>query len=97
MKKKPTEQSASDELSAEYDLSKLKGRVRGKFAGQMANGYTVTIHHTDGTKTVKSFGPTQNPIVLDPDIKEYFPDSKAVNQALRALVRIADKRIKKTF
>ncbi len=96
MKKKINAQVENDELRPEYDVTKLKGRVRGKYAAHMANGYTVTIHNSDGTKTIKKFGPTQNPIILDPDVQDYFPDSKAVNQALRELVRIAGKRVKKT-
>ena len=35
-----------------------------------------------------------NVIVIDPDIKKYFPDHDAVNQALRSLVEII-KRQKK--
>ncbi len=32
-----------------------------------------------------------NVVVLDPDVAEVFTDSKSVNDALRALVRIARK------
>ncbi len=35
-----------------------------------------------------------NVIVLDPDLVERFPDSKAVNRALRSLVELADRRVK---
>ena len=31
-------------------------------------------------------------IVLSPDMAEVFPDSQAVNEALRTLVRISSKR-----
>jgi len=36
-----------------------------------------------------------NIVVLSPDVAEYFPDSEAVNAALRALVEIARKSMKK--
>jgi hypothetical protein len=36
-----------------------------------------------------------NIIVLSPDVAEYFPDSEAVNAALRALVEIARGSTKK--
>jgi hypothetical protein len=34
-----------------------------------------------------------NVVVLSPDVAEVFPDSEAVNEALRTLVRISGKRI----
>jgi hypothetical protein len=33
-----------------------------------------------------------NVVLLDPDIASVFPDSKSVNQTLRSLVRIAERR-----
>ena len=36
-----------------------------------------------------------NIVVLSPDVAEYFPDSEAVNAALRALVEIARGSTKK--
>jgi hypothetical protein len=34
-----------------------------------------------------------NVVVLSPDLAEVFPDSEAVNEALRTLVRISGKRV----
>ena len=34
-------------------------------------------------------------VVLDPDVAELFPNSEAVNDALRALAKIADRQRKK--
>jgi len=34
-----------------------------------------------------------NVVVLSPDVAEIFPDSQAVNEALRTLVRISGKRV----
>ena len=36
-----------------------------------------------------------NIVVLSPDVAEFFPDSEAVNAALRALIEIARKSTKK--
>jgi hypothetical protein len=35
-----------------------------------------------------------NVVVLSPDVAEYFPNSEAVNTALRALVDIAHKSVR---
>lgn len=35
-------------------------------------------------------------VTLDPDVAESFPDAAAVNDALRALIRIASQRAKKS-
>ncbi|HXU34046.1 MAG TPA: hypothetical protein VN851_26030 [Thermoanaerobaculia bacterium] len=35
-----------------------------------------------------------NLIILDPDLVERFPDSEAVNRALRTLVEVADRQVK---
>jgi len=37
-----------------------------------------------------------NVVVLSPDVAEFFPNSEAVNAALRALVDIARKGVKKS-
>lgn len=45
-------------------------------------------------KYVARYREGTNVIVLDPDLVERFPDSKAVNRALRTLVELADRRVK---
>jgi hypothetical protein len=35
-------------------------------------------------------------VMLEPDVWEYYPDSEAVNRALRALIAIAPKGRKQT-
>lgn len=42
-----------DEMLPEYDLSKLGRGVRGKHAEAMRQGYSVTVHHDDGTSTIR--------------------------------------------
>src|SRR5262245_7929009 len=88
--KKLSEKKSSeinDELRPEYDLKTLlKGAIRGKYAKAMREGYTVTIHQEDGTTLVQKFILQENAIVLDPDVRAYYPDSESVNNALRSLM-----------
>ena len=76
---------ADDDMRAEYDFS---GGVRGKHYKAMAEGYTVTVHKEDGTTVVKDVKPTENVIILDPDVQAYFPDSTSVNKTLRSLIEL---------
>ncbi len=71
MKKAGTEKE-EDELRPEYDLSKLKGKVRGKYAERYRAG--------------------TNLVLLEPDVATAFPDAKAVNEALRLLIKVAQKQ-----
>jgi hypothetical protein len=68
MKKEPSAKN-SDDLRHEYDLSQLRGGVRGKYHRRA----------TAGT----------NLVLLDPDLAALFPDSAAVNRALRVFVEAA--------
>jgi hypothetical protein len=61
-------------LRREYDLTKLRGGVRGKYYRRF----------TEGT----------NLVLLDPDIADAFPDAKAVNDALRVLVKAASNQVR---
>jgi hypothetical protein len=46
-------------------------------------------------KYSKEYAKGTNIIVLDPDLRRFFPDSKSVNEALRVIARIAAKRTRK--
>ncbi len=91
MKKVSTEttHTDSDDMRAEYDFT---GGTRGKHYRAMQAGYTITIHHADGTKDVKEVKPLEGAIVLAPDVREYFPDSESVNAALRSLIKLIPRR-----
>ncbi|PYS78982.1 MAG: hypothetical protein DMF67_03330 [Acidobacteria bacterium] len=67
--KKVEAKPEEDELRPEYDLSQLKGRVRGKYVER----------YREGT----------NLVLLEPDVAAVFPDAKAVNEALRRLMKVA--------
>ena len=45
-------------------------------------------------KYAKRYAEGTNVIVIDPDVAEYFPDHDSVNQSLRGLVAIMEKRRK---
>jgi hypothetical protein len=78
-----------DDLAPEYDFS---GGVRGKHALSMREGYTIIIQKADGTREVRQVTPRPGTIVLDPDVRAYFPDSEAVNRALRELIKLLPQR-----
>jgi hypothetical protein len=67
MKRATTKKRKTDELRGEYDLSEMKGRVRGKYLQRYRSG--------------------TNLVLLSPDVAEHFPNSQAVNSALRTLIR----------
>ena len=45
--KKPTERSTLDELRPEYDLAKLKGGTRGKYAARFKAGTNLVLLSPD--------------------------------------------------
>ena len=61
-----------------YDFEGKKG-VRGKYAKALQKGYSVRVLNEDGTVTVRDFVPKESTVLLDPDVKAYFPDSESVN------------------
>ena len=86
MKKASTRavQDGSD-MRAEYDFT---GGVRGKHYQAMRAGYTITIRKADGTTVIKEAKPNEGAVILEPDVREYFPDSESVNATLRSLIRL---------
>ena len=76
-------------MRAEYDFA---SGVRGKHYQAMQAGYTVTIHKADGTTLVKEVKPVEGAVILQPDVREYFPDSEAVNKALRCLIPLLPQK-----
>ena len=64
-----------DEMRPEYDLSQLKGRVRGKYVERYRAG--------------------TNLVLLESDVQAAFPDAEAVNEALRILIKVANRQVQK--
>ena len=46
-------------------------------------------------KYAKRYAEGTNIVILAPDVAEFFPDSESVNTALRALVGVARKNVRK--
>ena len=74
-----------DEILPEYDFTE---GVRGKHYQAYRQGHTVTIHQANGTDILQHFTLEDGAIMLDPDVREYFPDTETVNQALRTLISL---------
>lgn len=87
-----SEQNHSDPMRPEYDFKNMPGGVRGKYYKEYRAGHTVKIHKEDGTTEVKHFTLEDGAVMLEPDVREYFPDSDAVNRALRCLLPLVSKQ-----
>ncbi|MBF8276920.1 MAG: hypothetical protein HW390_1993 [Candidatus Brocadiaceae bacterium] len=75
-------------MRPEYDFSRMKGAVRGKYYKAYRSGHKVEIHQAGGATFVQYFKLEEGAVLLSPDVKKYFPDSEAVNKALRSLIEI---------
>ena len=84
-------QMKDSDMRAEYDF---RGGVRGKHYRAMQAGYTITIHEADGTTVVKDVMPKEGAVILEPDVRAYFPDSESVNRTLRCLIPLLPKKLK---
>jgi hypothetical protein len=80
--------TTDDEMLPEYDFT---GGDRGKHYEAYRRGHTVTIHQTDRPDIVQYFTLEDGAIMLDPDVREYFPDAETVNRALRTLISLFPK------
>ncbi len=70
------------DMKEEYDFS---GGVRGKHYRAYRAGHTVRVTKADGSVEDQHFTLEDGAVMLDPDVKALFPDSDAVNKALRSL------------
>ena len=86
-----TDNNNSDGMLPEYDLKGKKG-TRGKYAKDLKEGYSLRVTNEDGTVTEQHFVPKETAIVLEPDVKIYFPDSDSVNRALRGLIDLLPEK-----
>ena len=89
--KEKTNKSHPDDMLPEYNLEGKKG-VRGKYVKALQKGYSVRVLNEDGTVAVREFIPKENTVLLDPDVKAYFPDSESVNHALRSLINLIPEK-----
>lgn len=75
----------NDDMLDEYDFSSAE---RGKFYKPLHEGYSVEVRMDDGTTVVHEYRLQEGTVLLEPDVREYFPDSEAVNKALRSLIEL---------
>ena len=73
----------TDEMRSEYDFS---DGVRGKHHKAYRQGHIVKIKKQDGSTEMHYFTSEDGAVMLDPDVKQHFPDSESVNNALRSLI-----------
>ena len=62
----------------------------------LRKGYTRVVYQKDGTKEITHVLPLVGSVVQDPDVQTYFPDSEAVNRALRGLIALIPTKRRKS-
>jgi hypothetical protein len=72
-------------MRPEYDF---KGAMRRRHYRPMSQGYTVEIKKSDGTTVVEHYTLAEGTVLLQPDVREYLPDSESVNAALQSLIAL---------
>ncbi len=82
-----------DDMPTEYDFSTMKGGVQGKYYQAYRAGHTVTIHKSDGKVDIQYFRLEDGAVMLEPDVRQYFPNSDAVNKALRCLIPLVAEHV----
>jgi hypothetical protein len=87
MEKIEQSQMEQDEMLPEYAFTGKQG-VRGKYHRAYRQGHTVKIQQADGTVSVHYFTLKDGAVMLEPDVREYFPTSESVNSTLRALIAL---------
>lgn len=75
----------------EYDFC---GGVRGKHHKAYREGHSVTVHKDDGTVQIQHFTLEDGAVMLESDVRKYFPDSETVNRALRGLITLLPSKPK---
>ena len=91
MKKVKIDKAIGEEMLPENDFSGRKG-IRGKYYQAYRRGHTVQIRKANGTVSVKYFTLHEGAVMLEPDVREYFPNSESVNKALRSLISLIPGR-----
>jgi hypothetical protein len=86
----------NDDMLPEYDFTGKKG-VRGKYYQAYQSGHTVRITQEDGSINEQHFALAEGAVMLEPDVRRYFPDSKTVNEALRSLIALIPQKPSKSL
>jgi len=80
-----------DPMLPEYDFKNMSGGVRGKYYKAYREGHAVKIHREDGHTDIRHFTLEDGAVMIEPDVKEFFPNSESVNRALRCLIPLLSK------
>jgi len=86
--------AATDDMLPEYDFRGMKG-VRGKYYRAYRQRHTVRIYQTNGTVRVQHFTLADGAVMLEPDVRAYFPNSDAVNKTLRSLSALVPNKTRR--
>ena len=84
----------TEDMLPEYDF---RGGVRGRHYKAYRRGHTVRIRKADGSVAVQHFTPEEGGVILEPDVREYFPDSESGNNAVRSLIMLIPRKKKGTM
>ncbi len=87
MKKARSKKGERAEMLPEYHFEGKKG-IRGKYYRAYRQGHQVREYQEDGTVSIKYFTLQEGAVMLEPDVRKYFPDSDTVNTALRSLIAL---------
>jgi hypothetical protein len=71
----------------------MKKAAKSKNGSNMLDEYDFSSGVRD--KYAKRYAEDKNVIVLAPDLAAAFPDAQSVNDALRALMQIAQRKVQK--
>lgn len=85
------DETLADDMLPEYDFSGKVG-IRGKYYRAYRRGHTVRIFREDGSVEMHYFTLEDGAVLLEPDVRDYFPSSEAVNNALRSLIALIPKK-----
>ena len=89
MNKRTNGYKASGDMKPRYDFSKGK---RTDHASRYQRGHEVRIEQANGSVKVQRFTLEDGAVLLEPDIRAVFKDSKSVNRALRCLIPLIQPR-----
>lgn len=85
--KKSKKNSEEIEMLPEYDFTNKKG-ARGKYHKEYRSGHAVRVYSEDGQVEVQYFTLEDGAVMLEPDVRKYFPTSESVNEILRTLISL---------
>jgi len=95
MQKTEQPEIEQDEMLPEYDFTGKKG-VRGRYHRAYRQGHTVKVHEANGTVGLYYFTLEDGAVMLEPDVRKYFPTSESVNETLRSLIALIPRPVKRT-